>query len=118
MPSITPIVKVGKVLDESFDKKGKKWTPSIHFELVGAEYLDSLKKAVVIVTFTDADGKAGKPVSCKTDKSGECPLFGKSMKTSVKVGNDYSDFLLVSLSSGKTVVNPTLELTVTWKDED
>ena len=118
MPSITPIVKIGKLLDESYEKKGKKWYPIIHFDLDGAEYLDSVKKVVVIGTFTDADGKVGKPVSCKTDASGECNLYGKNRKTSMKGGNDYSDFVLVSLSSGKTVVNPPLESTVTWKDEE
>ena len=99
----------------SFDKKEKKWTPIIQFQLVGADFLDSLKNSIIRGTFTDKDGKAGKSVSCKTGVNGRCSVSGKGMKTSNKGGIDYSDFVLVSLSSGKTVVNPRFELTVTWK---
>jgi len=113
MPTVTPIVVIGKFLDESY-LNGKKWIPIMAFDLEGVEVGDSINDVKVTGTFSDNDGNAGKERKCTTNGAGQCSIYGKKRNFSGKKGIDYSDFVLVSLSAGNTVLNPTFEVTVTW----
>jgi len=113
MPTVTQIVAIGKFLDESY-LSGKKWTPIVAFDLDEATVGNSIANIKVTGTFTDIDGNAGKEKKCTTNEAGQCSIFGKKRKYAEKKGNDYSTFVLVSLISGGTELNPKFVTTVTW----
>jgi len=117
MPSVTQAVTIDKFLDGSY-LSGKKWTPVMAFDLDGASVGEGIKDVKVTGTFTDNDGNAGKDKKCTTNAAGQCSIYGGKRNYSGKKGTDYSDFVLVSLISGNTVLNPKFEVTVTWIEAD
>jgi len=117
MPTVTQIVAIGDFSDGSYLRR-KKWIPIVDFDFIAKTSGDSVANIKVKGTFTDIEGNAGKPKICTTNKAGQCSLYGKKIKYALKKGTDYSTFVLVSIVTDRTELNPKFEMIVTWIEDE